>query len=427
MAYIVNHLIAKIRASTQLPRPNYSLDKSLRLANWNLLGRYAKTKKMVYTLIASCLLVACNLVDDYVLGKDNTPKPAVLIPIKSKLNWVKQWSTHVAKANKTNTFLKLKPVVVDNIIYVASEKGLVQAINPSNGHLLWSKQLKDGLVSGPSIKKGRIALGTNSSGVVLLRQSNGELVWQASLSGDALAKPIINDNDVIVKTIDGNVYALNLSTGKTRWVVDHGSPSLILRASSVPLVYQNAVLSGFSDGKLDAIDLQSGAMIWQRSVAYANGASDVERLVDIDADPIIRGNVVYLGTYQGYIGAMSLDDGQFIWTKPASIYKNMAIDSHALYASDSHDVLWAFNRTNGQVIWKQFAFKGRGLTEPVIYGDNLIVGDSMGILHLVSTKTGELVGRISLDSSIDITPTVAKNKVYVMTRNGQLYQLSVRA
>ena len=101
------------------------------------------------------------------------------------------------------------------------------------------------------------------------------------------------------------------------------------------------------------LEIWRGHQVWQRGIAYANGTSDVERLVDIDSDPIVRGDVVYLASYQGYIGALSMLQGQFIWNKPASIYKNMVIDQHALYAVDDHDVVWAYDLKDGHVLWKQ--------------------------------------------------------------------------
>ena len=151
----------------------------------------------------------------------------------------------------------------------------------------------------------------------------------------------------------------------------------------------------------------------------------MERLVDIDADPIVRGDVVYLASYQGYIGALSLTTGQFIWRKPASVYKNLAIDATTLYATDSDDVLWAFDRQNGQVKWKQLALKARGLTEPTLLGKRLVVGDRTGYLHVLSTQNGALISRRELSGPIDISPAVAGDSVFVMTANGQLSRFSV--
>ena len=377
-------------------------------------------------LLGICILLqACTQIDDFMLGKDNAAKPTPLVEITSKIKLIENWSVPIGKPSKASTYLKLKPSVRGNIIYAANASGMVQAVEKTTGNILWSKQLSQGVVSGPTVADGYIALGTSKSNVVLLRQSDGSELQQLKVSGDVLSKPAITKNKVIVKTIDGYLYAFDMKTGEKLWATEHGSPSLILKASSSPVIMDKLALVGFSDGKLDAIDIQSGRVVWQRSIAFASGASDVERLVDIDADPILRGDIAYLASYQGYIGALSLTNGQFIWRKPASVYKNMAIDATTLYITDSDDVLWAFDKQNGQVKWKQLALKARGLTEPTLLGNRLIVGDRSGYMHVLATQNGELISRIQLSGPIDIAPAVAGNSVYVMTANGKLSSLSV--
>ncbi len=371
------------------------------------------------------LLQACTQVDNYILGKDNTPKPEPLKTITPKATMTQTWSVPTGKSRKDSTYLKLKPVIRGNVIYTADASGIVQAIDKTTGHLIWSKQLAQGIASGPTVADGYIALGTNAAHLVLLKQDDGHQVWQASVSSDALSKSAIADHKVIAKTIDGNLYAFDVATGKKIWVVDHGSPGLILKAGSSPVIRGQTALAGFSDGKLDAVDINLGHVLWQRSIAYASGSSDVERLVDIDADPVVRGNIAYLASYQGYVGALSLENGQFIWNKPSSTFHNMAIDATTLYLTDSNDVLWAYNRQDGQVKWKQVSLKARGLTEPVLMGNRLVVGDKTGYLHLVSTKTGELLSRTQLSGPVEVSPSVSGHRVYVMTANGKLTSISV--
>lgn len=387
------------------------------------LNGFMKTRFMVVGLCA--LLQACTQVDNYILGKDNTPKPSPLTAITSKATIALTWSVPIGKSNQSSSYLKLKPVIRGNNIYTADANGMVQALDKGTGHVLWSRQLAHGIASGPTVSAGLIALGTNASQVVLLKQADGTEVWHAKVSSDILSKPAIADHQVIVKSIDGHLYAFDLRTGQKIWVVDHGSPSLILKASSSPVIMGSQILVGYSDGKLDAVDLQFGHVLWQKSIAYASGSSDVERLVDIDADPIVRAGVVYLASYQGYVGALRLENGQFIWNKPASTYRNISIDDRSLYMTDSDDVLWAFDRTNGQVKWKQDLLKARGLSEPVLMGNRLVVGDKTGYLHLLSAQNGEIISRIQLTAAVDIAPTVSGHRVYVMTANGKLNCLSV--
>lgn len=330
------------------------------------------------------------------------------------------------QCKKTANYLKLQPVILGNTIYTADSSGAIEAINKINGKLIWARKLDNVLVSGPSVGGGYIAVGTEASKLIVLKQADGSDAWQASVSGEVLSKPVITQGKVLAKTIDGNLYAFNLASGEKLWVSDHGAPGLVLKASSSPVIVNNQIaLVGYSDGKMDAVDIQSGHVIWQRSIAFASGASDVERLVDIDADPIVEGQTVILGSYQGYVGAFSLNDGQFIWRKPASIYKNMAVQGNTLYLTDSEDVVWAINKQNGQVNWKQVALKARGLTEPVISGDRLLIGDKTGMLHVLSAQTGEFVSRTKLGSAITSTPSVSGKDVYVMTNNGKLSRFSV--
>ncbi len=381
-------------------------------------------KRNVVLLGLIILLQACTQIDDFMLGKDNTPKPSPLNDLKSKVTLVEDWSVPMGKASKASTYLKLKPSIHGDTIYVANASGMVQAVDKSTGHLIWSKQLNHNIISGPTVGAGYIAIGTNRSNVVLLRQTDGTELRELKVSGDALSKPVIANNKVIIKTIDGYLYAFDLKTGEKLWGAEHGSPSLILKASSSPIIMDKMILVGFSDGKLDAIDME-GRIVWQRSIAYASGASDVERLVDIDADPIVRGDTVYLASYQGYVGALSLTSGQFTWRKPASVYKNMAIDSNTLYITDSDDVLWAMDRQNGQIKWKQPALKARGLTEPILLGNRLVVGDRTGYMHVLDTQNGEFISRIQLSGPVDISPAVKGNSVYVITANGKLSRFSV--
>lgn len=386
-------------------------------------------KKCAYNMLGMLCLFgsSCSVVDDYVLGKDNTLKPKPLPELHGGHNIKTEWSASLGKVARHRGYLKLKPSVHAGVLYVVDPSGLVQAHDTRHGTLLWSQTLKNGALSGPSVAEGVMALGTNASSVVLLKQATGQLLWEKPLSGEVLAAPLILPNQVIVKTVDGHVYSLDLKTGEKQWVMDHGTPNLMLKASSSPVKMGDLILIGFSDGKLDALERHSGRSVWQRGVAYARGPSDVDRLVDIDADPIVRSNVIYLASYQGLVGAWGASEGEEIWHKAISVYKNMVMDASTLYVTDRHDVIWALDRANGLVKWRQKALIARGVTEPVLLGHWLVVGDETGYVHVLNALTGELVGRTSLGAPIYDSPVVSENRLYVITAHGTLHRLVVGA
>ncbi len=370
-----------------------------------------------------CLsLQSCTKIDDFMLGKDNTPVPQLLKPIVAQAQLDVNWSAPVGQAKKIKA-LKIKPLVQHKLLYFVDEKGHLQAINRRTGRMVWETSINQPIASGPVIHNGLLVLGTAAGTVMVLKQVDGQLVARHKVSGDVLSKPLLANHMLYAKTIDGNLYAFDTQSNQQLWVAEHGSPSLILQASSSPVMHNGMILVGYSDGKMDALDPQSGRVLWQKSIAYANGSSDVERLVDIDADPIVDGDKVYLATYQGYVGVMSLTNGDFLWTKAASVYKNMVMDQENLYYVDSNDTVWALSKQTGQVKWQQTALQSRALTAPALIQGRLVVGDKTGLVHIFSTDRGDMIGRKQLDSAVVTDPVISGQHVYVVTAKGRLYQL----
>jgi outer membrane protein assembly factor BamB len=383
-------------------------------------------KKLSLLLICTLLLQACNQLDDYFLGKDNTPIPENLPPSMSQISLVQAWKVNVgAKSGRMHE--KLSPAVQGHQIYIAMPGGQVQDRDIRTGELYWQQNYKSGFTSGPAISEGVIALGSHHAGLMLLNQKNGQLLWKKKLSGELLAKPLIVSGKVIVKTVDGNLYAFETKTGRKIWHWQHGSPELILKASSSPIMIPpHLVLVGYADGKLDAIDINTGNLIWQKGLVYASGATDVDRLVDIDADPILYRNMLLLGSYQGLVGALSLDNGEFVWKKPASIYQNMSLGAGRLYIADDNGIIWSINPNNGQINWKQIHLKARGLTSPIWTPNGLVIADKTGMIHVLSTGDGGLIGRASVSGSISTNPVVYEHRVLILTEQGQLYAFDIQ-
>ncbi|OGV40934.1 MAG: outer membrane protein assembly factor BamB [Legionellales bacterium RIFCSPHIGHO2_12_FULL_42_9] len=377
-------------------------------------------KKCVVMLLVCCLS-SCAKFDDYMLGKDNSPVPKQLKSLDSQITMTKKWTVLIGKGQKNSAYFRLKPLLSGNTLFVADIDGRFDAINKNTGKIIWSHKTPYAFISGPTIGQGTLIVSTNKSQIVAYSAKDGHQLWHQKLSGDVLASPIIAKNQVIAKTIDGNLYSFNAQSGEKRWQLEHGSPSLVLKASSSPVMMNgHTALIGYSDGKLDAVDIDTGHVLWQRSIVYATGSSDVERLVDIDADPIISGNNVFLGSYQGSVGGVSLENGQFIWQRPASIFKNMILKDNTLYFTDSHDVIWAINKQNGQVNWKQPALKARNLTEPALKGNRLFVGDQTGLLHGLDTSTGQLIMRAPIKGAVYVAPLISGKQIFVLTAAGEL-------
>ncbi|NBX84907.1 MAG: outer membrane protein assembly factor BamB [Gammaproteobacteria bacterium] len=371
-------------------------------------------------------LSSCNYIDDYTLGKDNTPAPSPLPKVTHQKEIKIDWSRDVGSFKKGILTPDLQPAIDNDKLFVATNDGSVTAAYAKTGQVLWQIKLKTPLLSGPVLSDTYVILCGDDSAIYILDKANGAIKYRILLSNDSIAKPLVQHNTLYVKTINGHLYRINLRTGHIDWTYERGSPEIILKASSSPVIYQNMVFAGFSDGALVGLERSNGHVLFQQHIAFPIGASEIESLVDIDTNPIIDGDDLYIATYQGEVGVYSIRNSQFKWHRRASTYHDLAIDGQYMIMVDSHDVIWAFEKNTGQVLWKQKGLKARGLSAPVFWHHQIWVADRLGVMHGIDPNTGEFKGQIQLPSAATSAPVVKHDSCWVTTSNGQLHRLLLR-
>jgi outer membrane protein assembly factor BamB len=224
-----------------------------------------------------------------------------------------------------------------------------------------------------------------------------------------------------VQAADGNITALNKTDGRQLWVYDRSVPVLTLRGTSTPAVEHGLVVAGFSNGKLAAISAEKGFALWESNIAIPSGRSELERMIDIDADPVIVGNAVYVATFQGRIAVINLQNGEAGWKRDMSSHAGLGVDFSQVYVTDDMSHVWALTRNSGASVWKLNHLQHRSLTAPVPFGQYVAVGDFEGYLHLLSRQDGRIVGRVKVDSKgISARPLVQNDILYVYGNSGTL-------
>jgi outer membrane protein assembly factor BamB len=172
-----------------------------------------------------------------------------------------------------------------------------------------------------------------------------------------------------------------------------------------------------------------GNPLWEATIAVPSGRSELERLNDADGYiPTFRG-AAFVTAYQGRVAAVALDTGEPIWTRDFSSYQggDISPDSEILVvtAADSH--VWGLDPRTGGDLWQQTGLRLRGLTAPVVVGDQAVVGDYEGYLHWLSVTDGRLLARTRVGSGAIVTRPVLRDGVlYVASANGQITAVRAR-
>jgi outer membrane protein assembly factor BamB len=378
-------------------------------------------KKIIFLATTTMLLLSgCSKVDDYFLGKDNTPKPKKLKKIPNANILKMQWEQKNAALKDYSRLFQMTPALDNKNIFVLNSQGTLVKLSKSSGEILWQSQLPHGALAAPKIMNDQIYLSSNQAEVISLRSSDGSIQWTTKTASDILSPPLTLGNKLIAKALDGSVYALDKNTGKVLWHYNHASPKLILKASAAPVSFADQALIAAADGKIELLDRDSGTSIWQKSVAQPRGVSDIEKMVDIDADPIVIDDSLIIASYQGAITRFSPETNHRYWRRAISVYQDMALQNGILYAVDNKSVIWAIAAENGVVLWKQKALQARGLTAPVVFNNYLVVADKLGWLHLLNRQTGMIISHDKLPGVVTVAPVTDNNLLYTLTDNGFL-------
>ena len=141
-------------------------------------------------------------------------------------------------------------------------------------------------------------------------------------------------------------------------------------------------------------------------------------MVDIDAQPLVVGDTIYVTTFQANVSAISLESGQILWDRDISSHSELAADSNNLYVTDDIGNVWALDRFSGTSIWKQEKLTHRKVTGPAVLGDRIIVGDLEGYLHWLDKTTGEISARTQIDDTPILTQPITSNDILFAYSSG---------
>lgn len=361
-------------------------------------------------------------------GEDNIEPPNELVDYEPELAIRILWKESVG-VGWDEQVVKLVPAIEAGKIYVADKQGLVEARDQMTGDLLWEAETDLPLSGGPGVGDQSLVFGGSNAGVVALGADSGEIMWTTRVSSEVLSVPNVVQDIVIVRTTDGKIFSLNANNGDELWVYEKSVPALSIRGAGEPIVVGGNIIAGFANGKVVALQLKNGKQLWETTVAIPQGRSEVERLVDLVADPVETQGVVFFASFQGGISALIAENGNVLWrAKDISSHSGMALDWRYLYVTDVNSDIWQLDLRNGASLWKQKELHRRELTAPVVYQDFVVVADYDGYVHWLSDTDGRQLGRVRVtDGPISARPVVIDDVVYVYAENGTLAALKAQS
>ncbi|AZL84132.1 MULTISPECIES: outer membrane protein assembly factor BamB [Aliivibrio] len=380
-------------------------------------------KKAALCTFGFSMLVGCASEEDTIVM---APVPVVQNQFEPTTEWTSSIGDGVG-----HYFSRLTPAYAYDKIYVASRDGLVKALDPKNGKTIWEQDLEQDdtarLSGGLTLTYGKVFIGSENGEIITLDAETGEELWREKVDGEVIAKPLADEGYVIVHTSRGALVAFDAETGTEKWEINSEVPSLTLRGDSAPVSISGGVFWGMSNGRLAAALMSKGQLLWQQPVGTPKGATEIDRLVDVDSSPLILGGRLYTIGYNGQLIALDLRTGQPAWKRNYSSAMDMSTDGKRLFLVTEKDHVVAVDARSGTELWNNKELEYRQLTSPIIIDNYVVLADNEGYLHWLDKESGLFVSQQEIDSDgIAVSPIVVGDSFLIVTREGDIKKMRIK-
>jgi len=319
---------------------------------------------------------------------------------------------------KAGAPVRQTPVIHNSLIYVATARGEIIAVNPE-GQRVWSRQLfsgeqgKDGplraQIEAPlACFDGRVIVGTMGGAVHALDAASGVEQWRAQIESPVMGSPnylktAARARIYVIGRADAVLHCVDAATGAIVW---RGEP--IDRCDGSPAVSERAVAFGSCAAALHVFSPDTGAVV--RNIELG-ADSQVAGGVALDGDWIVS------GSRSGKVLQVSAATGEAAWTNTeidAEVFTTPALTAQRVVIAGNDGIVYAIDRVSGKVVWRYDA--GGSPSSPVIAGDKVLAAAN-GLLFMLSLDSGSKIWEFKVSGEIT-GPSIALGCVFAGSEDG---------
>ena len=378
-------------------------------------------------LVAGILLGGCstltNTFDSINPFSPSAPKMSPLPVLAGGGETLKTlWSASIGKASG----YVFAPAIVGEAVYVADHKGMIYRVD--GGKITWKIDVGQPLSSGVGADASMVVVGTAKGAVLAFSTDSGKALWQAQVSSEVLAAPAVSREGVAVRSGDNRVFLLDARDGARKWVYQRPMPALSIRSTGAPVFADRYLFAGFPGGKLVGLALQNGAPVWEGTVAQPKGTTELDRVADIVAAPVIDGTQICAVAFQGRVACFDMaQGGALIWSRDISSARGLVLDGRYLFVTDDDGVVYGLDRLSGGSLWKQDKLRNRSVSAPAVRGGVVVVADGEGYIHFLSREEGAFVARQKTDNTpVNVPPQLLGGAFLTQSSGGDVRAIEIQ-
>jgi outer membrane protein assembly factor BamB len=284
---------------------------------------------------------------------------------------------------------------------------------------------------GVAYSAGTVYASTGYSELLAIDPASGKINWRQPLDFPARSAPSVGAGLVAVTCQNDLLLTFDAGSGAPGWrFLGQVTPAAATVAViGAPAIEAGIVVAGFSSGTLAALDANSGTPIWEQSFAASFGGSATVSFADVAAAPVIAHGVVYAIGLGGSIQAIDLRSGAKVWERTAAGNQPIYAAGDFIFVLDANQKLAAIHADDGLVTWavqipnfKNMKKKKNPLVwaGPMMLNGLLVLTNDHGEIAMIDPADGSIKSTAKIDGPADLPPIAAAGLLLQLTRNATL-------
>ncbi|MBA3452205.1 MAG: PQQ-binding-like beta-propeller repeat protein [Deltaproteobacteria bacterium] len=217
------------------------------------------------------------------------------------------------------------PTIADGLVYVALQSNFT-ALDLATGNPVWSRDPDDpqftwlGSLAAVAVDDGHAVAAFNRTlGLANWSSYTGAPQWSVrdGRTEAINATPLIDGGVVYVVNAAGAVSAAELATGTIQWTVSvtPGAFEWDYSVTATPAIAGGRLFVPTQWSDLVALDAATGRELWRFGTAGGplNFAHYRSAQPGFAASPVVTGDIVWIGAPDGRLLALSVEDGHVLW------------------------------------------------------------------------------------------------------------------
>ena len=346
------------------------------------------------------------------------------------------WRADAGSGGGSGARLTGAPIVTGGRVYTLDAASQLGAFDAGSGASVWRTSLAPGGevggggFGGGLASDGRFIYATTGFGEILaVDATSGQIVWRQRAGAPFRAAPAVSDGTVVAVTRNNRAMALSARTGEVVWRIDGISSDAGLLGGASPALSGDLAVVPFGSGEIIGAQLSTGRRVWSAVLGGARRGLARSAIPDVTGDPVIAGRAVVAANQSGRTVAVDGQTGARGWTRSVGAVGPIWAAGASVFMVTDDSALMRLSLENGETIWRTelpayrdpedregpIAYSG-----PVLVGARILITDSRGNMLSFDPATGAQGETVRLAGGSTTGPVVANGTIYVLTEDGTL-------